>query len=246
MMGGDAKAVVLCGGRGTRLVPLTNDRQKCMLPVAGKPVLRWVIELFRSHRVRNFLLVAGYRKEDVVEYFRDGSDLGVNIAYAVTEGGTAASLRVAKPWVGEGDFFLANGDLFHNLNVQWLWEVHRTRGRARRAIVTMALVERADPSRFGVAKLDADGTVVQFVEKPGVERAPSRLINAGVMVCSQSVFEHIHRDHVSFELQVLPSLAERGLVQGVPLGPNFYWRDIGSPEDYEVVKQLSSGLLPQG
>jgi len=228
------KAVILCGGRGTRLAPMTDDRQKCMLPVAGRPTVQWAIESFRRNGVQDFVLVVGYRKEDVIEHFKDGSMFGVNIAYTVCERGTAEAVLSARPWVDE-NFLLSYGDLISSLNVKALLGSHLQGGESR--VVTLTLKRATDVSRYGVIEME-DGVVTRFVEKPKPNEVFSNLINAGIMVCSRRVFDFIQVDSFSFEKQILPRLAAERRLYAVVMDDKDLWIDIGRPEDYEMAKNL--------
>lgn len=244
------KAVILCGGRGTRLAPLTNDRQKCMIPLAGKPVLLHVIEHFKSYGVREFILITGYRKEDVMEFFKDGSQHGIYVAYTICEGGTALSLLAAKPWIKE-PFFFAYGDLISDFDLRALLEAHETEAEKLGAVVTLALLEfPGDVSRFGVAEIEGnarEGRILKFVEKPTPSETSSKLINAGLMVCSPRVFDHLgNPDDFSFEKQVLPTLAKEGKLYGVAMDTNSLWIDIGKYEDYRRARRILEKALGQG
>jgi NDP-sugar pyrophosphorylase family protein len=236
------KAVILCGGRGTRLAPLTDDRQKCMIPLAGKPVLLHVIEHFKRYGVREFLLITGYRKEDVMEFFKDGSQFGIQVAYTICEGGTALSLLAAKPWIKE-PFFFAYGDLISDFDLKTLFETHAKNAEKIGTIVTLALLEfPGDVSRFGVAEIEngaKEGKIVKFIEKPSPSETSSRLINAGLMVCSPEVFDHLgNPDDFSFEKQVLPILAKEGKLYGVIMDAKRLWIDIGKYEDYQRARLI--------
>lgn len=244
------KAVILCGGRGTRLAPLTDDRQKCMIPLAGKPVLLHVIEHFKKYGVREFILITGYRKEDVMEFFKDGSQFGIQVAYTICEGGTALSLMAAKPWIKE-PFFFAYGDLISDFDLKTLFEAHTKKAEKQGAIVTLALLEfPGDVSRFGVAEIEGnakEGRIEKFIEKPTPSETSSRLINAGLMVCSPEVFDHLgNPDDFSFEKQVLPILAKDGKVYGVTMDAKSLWIDIGKYEDYQKARRILEKAMGQG
>ncbi len=184
------RAVVLVGGFGTRLRPLTNSVPKPMLPVVHVPIIERLVANLARGGVTDVTLGLGFRPEPFVEAFPDSTCAGVALRYAVEPEplDTAGAIRFAADAAGIDDtFVVANGDILTDLDVGALVEFHR----ARRAEATIHLIPVDDPSSFGVVALDDDGRVERFVEKPAPGTAPSNLINAGTYVLEASVLARI-------------------------------------------------------
>ncbi|HEX3540114.1 MAG TPA: NDP-sugar synthase [Acidimicrobiales bacterium] len=203
-------AVVLVGGRGTRLRPLTLTTPKQMLPVAGRPMIERVLAHLAAHGVDEVVLSLGYRPDAFRDAYPDGSCAGVRLHYAVepepldTAGGIAFAARHAG--VTE-TFVVQNGDVLTTLDVSGLIDFHRGHG----GMATIALTPVEDPSRYGVVATDAEGRVTAFVEKPEPGHAPSNWINAGTYVLEPAVLESIAGDRpVSIEREIFPALVGAG------------------------------------
>jgi mannose-1-phosphate guanylyltransferase len=224
------KAIVLVGGFGTRLRPLTLRAPKQMLPVGGLTMLERVVAKLGSHGVDEVVLSLGYQPDAFTSEFPDGTCAGVRLVYAVepepldTAGAIAFAARVA----GLDERVLAvNGDVLTDLDVAELWARHEQFGGA----ATIALTPVEDPSRYGVVPIDTDGRVEAFIEKPDPGTAPSNWINAGTYVLEPSVLASIPTDRrVSIERETFPALVERGELFGVQ--SDTYWIDAGTPAAY--------------
>ena len=224
------KAVVLVGGEGTRLRPLTFSTPKQMLPVAEVTMIERVLAHLALHGVDEAVLSIGYRPDAFLTAFPQGTCAGLALAYAVepepldTGGAIAFAARAA----GITETFLAvNGDVLTDLDVTSLVTCHRD----RRGEATIALTPVDDPSSFGVVPTDDDGRVVAFVEKPGPGAAPTNFVNAGAYVLEPSVLDRIPPGRrVSIEREVFPALAASGAVYG--LRSTEYWTDTGTAELY--------------
>ncbi len=224
------KAMVLVGGFGTRLRPLTLTTPKQMLPIAGRPMIEWVVGRLAQFGVDEVVLSLGYRPDAFIEAYPDQMCAGVPIRY-VTEPeplGTAGAVRFAAREAGLDDTFLVlNGDVLTDLDVGALVDFHRERG----AEGTIALHRVEDPSAFGVVPTDDAGRVVAFVEKPPKDEAPTDLINAGTYVLEPSVVDRIPDGRqVSIERETFPALVEAGSLFAMPA--ETYWLDTGTPQLY--------------
>ena len=223
------RAVVLVGGFGTRLRPLTLGTPKQMLPVVGITMLERVIARLHSFGVDDAVLSLGYRPDAFAAAFPDGICAGVKMHYAVEPEplDTAGAIRFAAEHAGIDERFLAvNGDVLSDLDITGLWARHASTG----AQATIALTPVDDPSRYGVVPLHEDGQVEAFIEKPDAGTAPSNWINAGTYVLEPSVLELIKPEvKVSIEREVFPALVGDGLYGFEAAG---YWIDIGTPERY--------------
>lgn len=213
--------VVLVGGFGTRLRPLTNHTPKAMLPVANRPFLEHQLEHLASHRIDRVILACGYRPDALRAHFGD------RVEYVVEEEplGTAGAIAHAARGVEE-TFVACNGDVLTDLDLTALVGLHR----ARAARLTLALHPVDDPSRYGVVETAADGAVTRFVEKPPPGTAGADTINAGTYVLEPEVLADVPPGRaVSIEQEVFPMLIGRGLYAQVQAGR---WIDIGTPESY--------------
>lgn len=224
------KAVVLVGGFGTRLRPLTLDTPKQMLPVVDRPMIEWVVGHLGAHGVEEAVLALGYRPEPFIERYLDGMCGGVRLHYAVESQplDTAGAVRFAATHAGIDERFLVvNGDVLTDLDVGSLVAFHDAVG----AEGTIHLWEADDPSRYGVVPIDSAGRVIEFVEKPSRETAPSHWINAGTYVLEPSVLGRIDGDRkVSIEREVFPEMAASGRLFAQQ--SEAYWIDAGTPEAY--------------
>lgn len=225
------RAVVLVGGEGTRLRPLTLTTPKPLLPVAGIPMLERIMTGLARVGVTDAVLSLGYRPDAFTAAYPAGVCGGVRLEYAVepepldTAGGIAFAARAA----GIDDTFLAvNGDVLTDLDVGALLAFHRE----RHAAATIALVPVDDPSRFGVVPTAADGRVEAFIEKPAPGTEPTNHINAGVYVLEPAVLDPVPQGgRSSIEKDIFPGLVEQKTLYGVPF--DAYWIDTGnSPAAY--------------
>jgi NDP-sugar pyrophosphorylase family protein len=225
------KAVVLVGGEGTRLRPLTYETPKPLLPIANEPFLERQLRWLACHGVDEVVLSMGYLPDAFVSHFPGGRFEGITLRYAVEADplGTAGGIRFAAEGVDER-ILVCNGDVLTTLDLSALLDYHA----ARRAEATIALTKVDDPSAFGVVPTRDDGEVIAFVEKPPPGRAPTNWINAGTYVLEPSVLARIPpRLPVSIEKETFPRMLE-GAQPGrlYAMRSDAYWLDIGTPEKY--------------
>jgi mannose-1-phosphate guanylyltransferase len=225
------KAVVLVGGEGTRLRPLTLSTPKQMLPVAGRTVIERVLEHLARHGIDEVVLSLGYKPDAFLEAFPEGRCAGVRLKYAVESSplDTAGAIRFAADQGGVGDetFLVVNGDVLTEIDISDLVRFHRD----REAEATIALTPVEDPSRFGVVPVDANGKVEAFIEKPPASQAPTNMINAGIYVLEPSFLERVPPGKkVSVEREVFPAVVRDGRLYA--LGSDALWTDMGTPEKY--------------
>lgn len=235
------KAVVLVGGFGTRLRPLTLTAPKQMLPVVDRTMLEHVVGGLGRHGVTEVVLALGYKEDVFREAFPDGECAGVALHYAVEPEplDTAGAVRFAAEAAGIDSTFLAvNGDVFTDLDVGELWARHHQVG----AEATISLTPVDDPSRFGVVPTDPEGKVLGFVEKPPRDEAPTNWINAGTYVLEPSVLDRIEPGRkVSIEREVFPAIVADGGLWAVQ--SESYWVDAGTPETYlQIQLDLIDGV----
>lgn len=224
------RAVVLVGGFGTRLRPLTWTVPKQMLPVAGRPMLERVVSHLAAHGVDEVVLSLGYRPDAFVDAYPDARCAGVHLEYVVEPEplDTAGAIRFAAERAGIDERFLVvNGDVLTDLDLVALVSVHERAG----AEGTIALTRVEDPSHFGVVVLDDEGRVEAFVEKPPAGEAPSNLVNAGFYVLEPAVLGRIPPGRkVNIEREVFPAMAEAGVL--FARADSAYWLDVGTPDRY--------------
>ena len=226
------QAILLVGGLGTRLRPLTLTTPKQMLPMLHRPMIEHVVSGLARHGVERVVLALGYHDDAFRAAYPDGRCAGVELCCVVEPEplDTAGAIRFAYEASGMGSapgtFLAANGDVITDLDVGAMLRLHRS----SRAEATIHLIEVDDPSRFGVVVTDPDGLALAFVEKPQPP-APSSWINAGTYLMEPSVIGRIPRGHrVSVEREVFPAMVADGTLWALP--QNTYWVDAGTPQTY--------------
>ena len=222
------RAVVLVGGFGTRLRPLTLSTPKQMLPVAGRPMIERVLAHLASHGIDDVVLSLGYRPDAFTDAYPDARCAGVSLHYAVESEplDTAGAIGFAARQAGVTERFLVvNGDVLTDIDLSALVAFHDSAG----AEGTIALTKVEDPSQFGVVPTDVDGRVLAFVEKPPLDEAPTDLVNAGFYVLEPSVLRRIPEGRkVNIERETFPAMVEDGTLYG--WADPSYWLDVGTPE----------------
>lgn len=213
------KAVILAGGYGKRLRPLTDDKPKPLIEIAGKPIIEWQIEWLKSFGVNSFIILAGYKKEVLTEWITTNKKrLGVECLISTEDEplGTGGAIYQVKSFLNE-DFIAVNGDILTNLDVREL--------QTNEGIASIALVPLRSP--YGVVETEGD-KIVKFVEKPILK---DYWINAGVYVLKKEIFEYLP-EKGDIERTTFPTLAKRRLLVGKKF-ENVYWRSIDSVKDVE-------------
>lgn len=224
------RAVVLVGGFGTRLRPLTNSVPKPMLPVGHISIIERLIANLVRGGVTDVTLALGFKPEPFVEAFPDGTCAGATLTYAVEPEplDTAGAIRFAARFAGiDETFVVANGDVLTDLDIAALVDFHRRHG----AEATLHLTPVEDPSAFGVVDSDDNGLVRRFIEKPPPGTSPSNLINAGTYVFEPAVIDRIADGRkVSVEREVFPLIVADGRLWA--MATDDYWIDTGQPDLY--------------
>lgn len=240
-------AVILVGGRGTRLRPLTIGTPKPMLPTANYPFLQHLLARIKAAGIDHVVLSTSFKAEVFEEYFGDGSELGLEIEYVVEEEalGTGGGIRNVYDKLRHDTVMVFNGDVLSGMDLGGIINAHH----AKDADLTMHLLNVADPRAFGCVPTDADGRVQAFLEK--TEDPPTNQINAGCYVFKKSLIETIPTGRmVSVERETFPGLLEQGYkVYGHV--DNSYWRDMGRPEDFvrgssDIVRGIAPSPLLEG
>lgn len=246
----DAQAVILAGGQGTRLRPLTHARPKPIVPLLNRPFLRYQLALLRQHGVTDIVLSCSYRVEDVRAAMGTGDEAGVRLRYALEAEplGTAGGVRNAADLAG-GRLIVLNGDILTDADLGAVLRVHE----AREARATICLIRVSDPTAYGLVETTADGAIRRFLEKPRPEEVTTDLVNAGIYILEADLVRRIPAGRaVSIEREFFPGLLHDGVrCLGVPLG-DAYWRDIGSPGAYREAQldllrgRVATRLAPAG
>jgi len=230
------KALLLVGGRGTRLRSIVPSMPKPLAPVGDRPFLELLIRQLRIQHIRNVVLCTGYQAEQIKHIFGDGSKLDVAIEYSreLEPMGTAGAVRLARRYLQQLDGFLVlNGDSFLEIDFRRLIDFHYTHG----GVATIAAVAVPNADRYGAIATDTNGRITTFAEKSG-EPGPG-LINAGIYVFGMKVLEHIPEGPASLERDVLPNLLSHGAYAFEQHG---MFIDIGTPADYARAQQLYDRL----
>jgi len=226
---GCSQAVVLVGGEGRRLRPLTSRLPKPIVPVVERPFVGYILENLARHGVARAVFSAGYLAGAIESVIGDGRDYGLSVSYVVEEAplGTAGAIKNVESELSDDCLLAFNGDVLTDVDLTELVAFHKAKG----GLATIFLTLVRDPRRYGLVSLDENGGVTEFVEKPGPEHSGAGLINAGIYVLEREVLDLIPRgERFSIERGVFPRLAGVGRLFGY-VGRS-YWRDIGTPESY--------------
>lgn len=224
------KAVVMAGGEGTRLRPLTLDVPKPFIRVAGKPAIEYALDALVAAGIKDIIVTTFYKPERLIEHLSGGARLKARIFYSVEDEamGTAGGVAKCLPLIGNDTVVVLSGDVIADINIKALVEAHRKSG----AVATMALTRVENVSEFGIVGLDETGRIVRFKEKPKTkEEAFSNLINTGIYVLEPEALKAVPEGATfDFSKQLFPKLLETGKkLQGVPI--DGFWMDVGRPAD---------------
>ncbi|MDQ1725071.1 MAG: mannose-phosphate guanylyltransferase / phosphomannomutase [Frankiaceae bacterium] len=224
------RAVVMAGGEGTRLRPMTANLPKPLLPIVNRPVMEHVLRLLKRHGITETVITVQFLASLVRNYFGDGDELGMSLQYANEEVplGTAGSVKNAEEALRDEPFIVISGDALTDIDLTALVEFHRSRG----AMVTIALKRVPDPLEFGIVIADESGRIERFLEKPTWGQVFSDTVNTGIYVMEPEVLAHVPRGEASdWSGDIFPKL----LADGAPLYgyvADGYWEDIGTHESY--------------
>ena len=236
------QAVILAGGQGTRLRPLTSTVPKPVVPLVDRPFIQYMLQWLRDHEVSDVIMSCGFLAAGVREVLGDGASIGIRIRYVEEPEplGTGGAVKLAEPMLDE-TFLMLNGDVLTDIDLSGQLEAHRSHG----AKATLALVPVEDPSSYGLVIVDAQGAVERFVEKPKEPIPGQNLISAGAYVLQREVIEMIEPGRkVSIEHEIWPQLVGNGLYG---YAGERYWIDIGTPERYlEGSFDIVAGRMPGG
>src|SRR5688500_18608555 len=246
------KAVILVGGEGTRLRPLTTNRPKPLIPLVNRPFLDHVLNVLRTHGITDVVLAMSYLSENFEQAYGDGSHLGMKLTYVRDEQpmGTGGAIKNVEEHLVPGETFLVlNSDILTDIDLTDMLKMHTDNG----SICSISLTPVEDPSAYGVVDMDDAGRIQRFTEKPKREEATSNWINAGTYIIEYQMLEHISEPQLLDAIpQGRPNSVEYGLfptllTEGKPLygyRTGAYWMDIGTPAKYlQAHVDLLSGRL---
>ena len=228
------KAFLLAAGNGTRLRPLTDHTPKCLLPIGGVPMLQIWLQICRNFGIRE-ILINLHAHADVVRQHLQANPNGIRVRVAEEPAllGSAGTLRANREWVGDEDFWVFYADVLNCADLEAMRAVHRR----HKTVATLGLYRVPDPARCGIASVDANGVIQQFIEKP--EHPKSNLAFSGLMIGTPELLDMIpDRTPVDIAFDVLPRLCGRMI--GVPIED--YLIDIGTMVNYEIAQQTWPGL----
>src|SRR5918992_1360863 len=224
------QAIILVGGQGSRLRPITYDTPKALVPLRNRPFMGYMLDFLRSGGLDGAVLSMGYLPDQIQEYLA-GCDLeGFSVDYAVENNalGTAGGIKNAGRYLrDDGPVVAVNGDVLSGLDLGRLIEQHQSSG----AFATITLTSAEDPTDYGLVEVDHDMVVHRFIEKPAADEVTSNLVNAGIYVLEPEVLEMIPAgQEVSIEREIFPELQAMGRLRAYI--SSSYWRDIGTPRSY--------------
>src|SRR5918999_547382 len=224
------QAVVLVGGQGTRLRPVTYDIPKALVPLRNRPFMGYMLDFLRGGGLSGAVLSLGYLPDPIQEYLGGKQDLdGFSVDYAVEDRalGTAGGIKNAERYLDGDTFVVVNGDVLAGMDLRKAIELHK----ASDALATITLTSVEDPTAYGLVEVDHDMVVHRFIEKPAADEVTTSLVNAGIYVLEPEVLEMIPwGQEVSIEREIFPELQAMGRLRAYV--SSSYWRDIGTPRSY--------------
>ncbi len=235
------KAVVMAGGFGTRIQPLTNSLPKPMLPIVNIPMMEHTIKRLISLGVEEFIVLLYYKPEIIKNYFGDGSRLGVKIKYVQPDAdyGTAGALKKAQHYLNE-TFIVVSGDVVTDFDLREVAGFHEF----KKSLVTITLTSVSDPLQFGIVITDKEGKIIKFLEKPGWGEVFSDTINTGIYIMEPEILKFIPENiPFDFSKDLFPLLIEKG-IKLFGFKADGYWKDVGNPDAYrEVHNDILNGRV---
>lgn len=223
------KAVIMAGGFGTRIQPLTSSIPKPMIPLFNRPIMLHIVELLKKYDITDLVMLLYHQPDMIKKFFRDGSDFGVKITYVtpLEDMGTAGAVKAAEKYLNER-FLVISGDLLTDFNLKKILDFHTD----NKAMATITLTSVKDPLQFGVVITDKEKRITQFLEKPGWGEVISDTINTGIYVLEPEIFTYIPKgENFDFSQDLFPlMLKNKDQLYGYPA--KGYWRDIGNTDSY--------------
>src|SRR5215213_9194010 len=238
------KAVVLVGGQGSRLRPITFDVPKAMVPLRNRPFMRYMIDFLRAGELDGAVLSLGYLPDPIKRYFDERDLNGFSIDYAVEDHalGTAGGIKNTEGYLDGESMVVVNGDVLSGMDLRVAIAKHKESD----ALATITLTSVEDPTAYGLVEVDHDMVVHRFIEKPAADEVTTSLVNAGIYVLEPEVLEMIPRgQEISIEREIFPELQAMGRLRAYI--SSSYWRDIGTPRSYLAASHdVLSGAVGAG
>src|SRR5215203_2029838 len=223
------KGVVLVGGQGSRLRPITYDVPKAMVPLRNRPFMGYMMDFLRAGGLEGAVLSMGYLPDPIQGYFQGQNLNGFSINYAVEDHalGTAGGIKNTEAYLDGEPFVVVNGDVLSGMDLRVAIERHKESD----ALATIVLISVEDPTAYGLVEVDHDMLVHRFLEKPAADEVTTNLVNAGIYVMQPEVLSMIpENQEVSIEREIFPYLQAEGRLRAYV--SSSYWRDIGTPRSY--------------
>ncbi len=229
------KAVVMAGGFGTRIQPLTHSRPKPMLPIINRPMMEQTMINLRDLGIKEFIVLLYFKPEVIQNHFGDGSDFGMKITYVIPDDdyGTAGAVKLAQEHIGDENFIIISGDLVTDFDFQEIFDYHKS----KESQLTITLTSVENPLEFGVVIANNEGRIEKFLEKPSWGEVFSDTINTGIYIIEPQILDYIPKgENFDFAKDLFPLLMKEGveLIAGNASG---YWRDVGNPDSYREVHE---------
>jgi len=227
------KAVVMAGGFGTRIQPLTHSRPKPMLPIMNRPMMEHTMMMLKSLGIKEFIVLLYFKPEVIQNYFQDGSKFGIDIKYVIPDDdyGTAGAVKKAQKFIGNENFIIISGDLVTDFDFQELFDFHK----AKKSKLSIGLTSVENPLQFGVVIANEEGIIEKFLEKPSWGEVFSDTINTGIYVIEPEILDYIPEgENFDFAKDLFPLLMEEK-INLMAYNLKGYWRDVGNPQSYREV-----------
>jgi len=226
--------VILAGGFGTRLRPLTINIPKPMVPIANKPILHHIIKLLKKNGIKDLIIILYYQPELIKDYFKDGEKFGVNIKYIISDEdlGTCGATALAKDYLKD-DFLVISGDILTDFNLSEIINFHLK----KKSIATITLTRVSNPLQYGIVITNEDGKIVRFLEKPSWGEVFSDTINTGIYILNPKIFDFVpEKKEFDFSKNLFPLLLKKELPIFGYISSG-YWKDIGNVKEYKIAHE---------
>ncbi|MGZ7209367.1 MAG: DUF4954 family protein [Methanobacterium sp.] len=222
----------MAGGKGMRLRPLTLIRPKPMIPLVNKPIIQYTVDRLKRFGLKDIIMTLNYMSTNIKNYFKDGTSFGVDIKYSVEKWplGTGGSVKKAQKYIDD-TFMVVSGDVLTDVDFKDVLKFHKEKG----ALVTMVLTEIEDPTHFGIAVMDNDNKITEYLEKPAPEDVFSNVANTGIYILEPEIFEFFQekeeKSELDFSKDIFPEIIKKDAgIYGYVF--NGYWNDVGRPETF--------------